>query len=1084
MNFLQQFGLGRIASIIRHSTFVLGAALSLVTTALPPARAQDSLGDLLFTVGTTYTDTHAREWAYLYWNATSSDILLGRQFAIYVKSGGASSASPFARTAIIARQADVRVIDPLVNRGVNLGDDAATLQADLEKLFENLIPAGTITLAEKLSAVLRGASGDARHYQNLILLSRLHSSVALALGIGYAEVVPGPAGTQTTFEIREWDPVAMRDRRVIGRVTVTANQPTILPAPGDIAEYTDTSAKGHLNAKLRWSTPDALRRLSLLGHGFNIWRMDGAAAIAGGFVATPPTRAQLAAMYATNAVRRVNALPIMATKDFDASSVTNFSASGDTNTFFVIDNNDAFRAGGSSFADGQSVCYFVTARDLLGRDGQVSKGKLITICDRMPPNAPRRVHVRNNYEYNATGVQKLRVDWEANAQDAAETPSAYYIYRWDNIPQMHTLGVSPGAHLIGAVTHTNGVTRYSFLDSAAGSPALPADADKAFWYTVRVADNGYCGNNLSAHSAPAWGVLRNRYGPGSPTVTVNLRCVRPIAAYVPPATLSSNGTIVPGLDNYRLGIQRLRLEIQWAEFFTNSPAGPGLVGTVTIPPGTNRASIDVALPKNTGNDNGREFLCRVGTADGRVSTFASGIAPVFQGPYFEVVRFTGDLIVTQGKAGDDCRTHTVTLPSGLGSGSATSSISGIKLDLTLPAGTAEYKVYRRINEGPLTMICQADETHFTGVLTGTCYDDTMPSTPCTVCYYVQCFDRNGNSGPLTRTECIDIAAPLPVPMLSKLDACSTNSALTQMKVSWVCSPYGVERFRIYVASPTAPFSGVKGLGINTNSGEILSENATVTISGVSSNLSFRGYKTLFVGPAFGSNASFSTCIDVESGRQYFVFVKAIGNHGTSLGDASNIESFQYAPVATNLTYSDPVPWPARGLPLTNSVFHSSLNVTQLTVNSGPVPWRGIGIHIGEYHADLNYLTNFAVQVYGVKSTTDYLYVGTNGSTILPLAAYRYQVPNTNYAVTSGDLIQVSPLMEEIAYGVAGTNSIVIRDPFVQLVQRQDNSGNSDLYLADTQPVVAGARYRYLLVRFKTNHEIDQVIPAGEVEVVP
>ena len=41
-----------------------------------------------------------------------------------------------------------------------------------------------------------------------------------------------------------------------------------------------------------------------------------------------------------------------------------------------------------------------------------------------------------------------------------------------------------------------------------------------------------------------------------------------------------------------------------------------------------------------------------------------------------------------------------------------------------------------------------------------------------------------------------------------------------------------------------------------------------------------------------------------------------------------------------------------------------------------------------------------------------------------------------------------------------------------------------VYLVDTQPVILGARYRYLLVRFKDNHEIDQVIPTNEVEVTP
>lgn len=41
----------------------------------------------------------------------------------------------------------------------------------------------------------------------------------------------------------------------------------------------------------------------------------------------------------------------------------------------------------------------------------------------------------------------------------------------------------------------------------------------------------------------------------------------------------------------------------------------------------------------------------------------------------------------------------------------------------------------------------------------------------------------------------------------------------------------------------------------------------------------------------------------------------------------------------------------------------------------------------------------------------------------------------------------------------------------------------ELYALDTQPVVIGASYRYVLLRFdETGHEIDRVIPVGEIEV--
>jgi hypothetical protein len=43
-------------------------------------------------------------------------------------------------------------------------------------------------------------------------------------------------------------------------------------------------------------------------------------------------------------------------------------------------------------------------------------------------------------------------------------------------------------------------------------------------------------------------------------------------------------------------------------------------------------------------------------------------------------------------------------------------------------------------------------------------------------------------------------------------------------------------------------------------------------------------------------------------------------------------------------------------------------------------------------------------------------------------------------------------------------------------------GRNVIVLYDTQPVVLGARYRYLLVRFGPNREIAEVIPTTTVDV--
>ena len=101
--------------------------------------------------------------------------------------------------------------------------------------------------------------------------------------------------------------------------------------------------------------------------------------------------------------------------------------------------------------------------------------------------------------------------------------------------------------------------------------------------------------------------------------------------------------------------------------------------------------------------------------------------------------------------------------------------------------------------------------------------------------------------------------------------------------------------------------------------------------------------------------------------------------------------------------------------------------------------------------------------------------------------YRYQVPNANFPTTSGDTIQVSPLMENIAYQLSGvpgqtTNTFVL-DPFVTGTTLADNSFRYLwLWLEDTQPIISGARYQYVLVHFGPNHEIDQLIPSNPVDV--
>src|ERR1019366_4383092 len=139
--------------------------------------------------------------------------------------------------------------------------------------------------------------------------------------------------------------------------------------------------------RLRWGTSPALRRLSLLGYGFNIWRIPQTNARALGYNTNPPSILQLQ----SGAFSRANQGPVVATKDFDvAHGFGSADDPTDRTTYFFSDNNGHalgnvhFPSNGPphlgyltpAFNDGDQFYYFITARDVLGRDGHVSLGGL------------------------------------------------------------------------------------------------------------------------------------------------------------------------------------------------------------------------------------------------------------------------------------------------------------------------------------------------------------------------------------------------------------------------------------------------------------------------------------------------------------------------------------------------------------------------------------------------------------------------------------------------------------------------------------------------------------------------------------
>jgi hypothetical protein len=1089
--------------------FTLAGVVTALLVLIPGmASAQSGIGDIVYTVGTVAHDSHGRDWAYLLWQGTQPGLISNRVFAVYSKPGDPTNNVPYTRLSLVSVQTDARVIEPLLERAANLGDDLNKLQSDLLQLFGSFMPASAISRADQLSAVVRGSLNDPRYYQNLLLLARNHAGINLALGYADAELI-GPG--RTTFEIRAFDPVLSQDLAVIGRTTVEAGNPTVLPPPGPPVLVPEPSAMGDLNIKFRWGTPDNLRRLGLMQFGYNLYRIANGYATAHGWnVGNPPPLQVLSDLVNTNpaVAKRVNRVPITPSKLFSLPEAADIvPPTGDTNTFFIMDDDGRGRTNyiNYGFTNGAQFLYFTAARDVLGRDGVLSPGLVATVCDRMPPYPPTHIHVLNDYQYNIstmTSNQALRVVWRQSQQTNDHVVN-YWVYRWTNLVQMNALQGNPANNLIAVVPHTPGVTNNSYLDDGSGSPSALGAYGETFWYTVRAGDAGACGANLSGAGGPAYGVLRDRIGPPAGTGRIEINCLRPVVNFagenLPPLK-------PPDSTNFDLFLKCTRLDnrFEWAEFYgiatySEGVSGPPITTTVSnyfgrlYYLGAPAVSAWWYPPRNPFT-NGQvisltmQVYCRAALLNGKISNFAIATVNPPSVDVYADVEFRAIAETIRVTAGDrknsDCHEHDP------GGGSNIGGTNGIGIIFNPTVGSAEYRLYRRVDAGPLSLLCQGPITNILQVLE--CFENAPPVNGGSICFYLQLLDVNGNPSPLTPLGCVDTApnTPLPTPVLAKITSDGDQSS-PGMKLSWFSPPYGVDRFEVRIAGlPTPPNTNQYALSQQLSSTGAPPATVTFVISGTNLTLPFNSFRTPKVGPGFGNNgAVFQIPCNVELGKNYFVTVRALSKNGDA-GEFSNYEGFIWA--VTNVV-SPQVPWPARPLPPTAANFFALgffLSPTSPNPALRTGTFTGNGVLVGFSPFSLRTIISTKDGPLRVAAQFDpgtILETNGFGGPIFPCAMYRYQVPNANFPTTSGDTIQVSPLMENIAYQLSGTpgqtTNTVILDPFVAGTVSADNANNYLwLWLADTQPIVSGATYKYILVHFGPNHEIDQLIPSNDVNV--
>ncbi len=1101
---------------MKRLTHLLAAALSLVL--LAPLRAQNTFDKMVYCVGTS-TQSGADRWAYVLFQPVQLNLLDGNALAVYQQNGSVGTFQ--LKSVTTGAVTDPSVIKPLIARAAALGENVAELNAAVTTMFQDLVPDASIPLERKLSAIIQGSLNAPEKRKSLFLLARQHPAMALALGQAVAVKLPG-AGNYT-FEVRNRGAVATAaaaagNESVIGRVTVDTAAPLVLPAPGKPFNVVDTSAKGNLHAQLRWPTPDGLRQVSLSQYGFNVYRMAPAFVTTRNYHVTPPNRTQLAADIAAGQAARINVMPVLADRDYDAVSVADTA----NTSFFISDDNRQFEAGGTSFADGANFWYFVTARDILGRDGLVSPGLQVSMCDRIAPLPPTDLKVSNETSFATVGGSKqwLRLKWKTPEANDASGVLKYYVYRWSNIDQIavnqRTLlpaptveNPTPNPNLIATVNHTAGVTEYTLDDTGLpGSPVQPANNGISFWYTVRAVDNSSC-QNVSGNSAPEFGVLRDREGPPAAQGDVLVCC------YAPSLTFRNGIVTTNAAADQSRTAMHIELVAEAAGIGINEQCtaefqiGGLYLGQVPFKLENGapalRARLHYDQPETTSTSL-REVQCSVRTASGKKSpiVYSSGVFTTTNNVTQTVtVTFdaTTNAVCQPASTSNDCgNKHESVDP-------ASSEPNLPQVTFIPPPGSREYKLYRRIDNGPLTLVKQG--TYAAGAIDPAIIkDDAPPATPGTICYFVQCFDEQGNASPMAALGCIENCGKLPTPMLGGLEG-TGNSASPKVKVKWFCPPAGVTRFEILLHRVSGSYA-LGGAGLSTDKAQHPNYQL---FDGTAQQFDFSVFETASLESQGAATAGHSVELPCSAGDVQQVMIRAVGpgTYGSRcVGALSNGEEFSWTgSVASNAV---DVPWPARPIPPQDAAFIQGL--IPEWINAPGRPSLAAGVRIGHYTVDdrawdlvPSLGANSEVQqtvMHASGSPSAYLYKnneaaanekGKYAGTLLPYALFRYQVANAKFPVVSGDVVQVSPLMEEIAYqtttypsGATNVPAHIIKDPFIVGIPKEvlpSGKLGAYLYALDRQPPVRGAEYKYLFVRFKERtKEIDRVVPAQGSVTIP
>lgn len=426
----------------------------------------------------------------------------------------------------------------------------------------------------------------------------------------------------------------------------------------------------------------------------------------------------------------------------------------------------------------------------------------------------------------------------------------------------------------------------------------------------------------------------------------------------------------------------------------------------------------------------------------------------------------------------------------------------------------EYRIYRQIDQGALSLVGQGTSATGPDGCAVISFTDAMPSGSCVQRkLFAQVFDRHGNPSPLVKAgEAVACGIALPVPRLETPEPGGTAAAPT-VRLRWFCPTPGVERFEFGATSKTDTATTAQAL--LTSAFSVVAQPAGSTLKtkakfgpAALSKIFFRYLTPLIGSPPFPQTGPvFQIEIPVQPNREYQFTLAALGGGGR--GKTSPMQKFTWklpqAPVDLR------IPWPARPLPPVAD-FHPLVEAVVFPLpgpgESGQILWPGnsdqhpVGVRIArqeitlgteDYYQGANGMYSLNPRESSPASTrldfNQQVFRRGPNDGLLPVALYRQQIANDIFPNVSGDVVQCSPLITSIQWELNPSPNAPgarLTDPHIGFVP-VDAGGKRylDLFLLDTQPVVAGASYRYFLVKFHPQtREMEQVIATAATAAIP